>query len=74
MGSYRHPKIYDRVTLQKLRDVFYDILDEMDEQVLLQVNAVRLKAEIVERLLELASNDTPKDEWKSKVLSSLSLR
>jgi hypothetical protein len=46
----------------------------MDEQVLLQVNAVRLKAAIVERLLELASDDTPKDEWKSKVLSSLSLR
>jgi hypothetical protein len=32
MGSFRHPQIYDPVTLQSVRDTFYDILDEIDEK------------------------------------------
>jgi hypothetical protein len=74
MGSFRHPKLYDQVTLQSVRDTFYDILEEMDEQVSTPVNPHRLKADIVQRLLDLASNGTPQEEWKAKVLSTLSLR
>jgi hypothetical protein len=60
--------------LQRLRETFYDVLDETDDLVSLGVNPHRLKADIVERLLVLATDGTPQDEWKSKVLSSLSLR
>ena len=74
MGSFRHPKVYDKETMQSLRETFHDILEEMDDQVSLGVNPHRLKADIVMRLLDLATDGTPQDEWKSKVLSSLSLR
>jgi hypothetical protein len=75
MGSFRHPKVYDQVTLQSVRDIFYDILEEMDEeQVSLRVNPHRLRADIIERLLAVATDGTPQDEWKTKVLRSLSLR
>jgi hypothetical protein len=74
MGSFRHPKVYDKETMRSLRDTFYDILEETDDLVSLGVNPHRLKADIVERLLVLATDGTPQDEWKSKVLSGLSLR
>src|SRR5262245_8410930 len=52
----------------------YDILDETDDLVSLGVNPHRLKADIIEQLLALVTDGTPQDEWKSKVLGSLSLR
>ena len=74
MGSFQHPTIYDPRTMQSIRDTFYDVLEEMDDLVALGVNPQRLKADVVERLMALATDGTPQDEWKSKVLSSLSLR
>jgi hypothetical protein len=74
MASFRHPKVYDPATMRSIRDTFYDVLDDMDEMVSLGVNPHRLKADIVERLILLATDGTPQDEWKSKVLDSLSLR
>jgi hypothetical protein len=74
MASFRHPKVYDPATMRSIRDTFYDVLDDMDEMVSLGVNPHRLKADIVERLILLATDGTPQDEWKSKVLGSLSLR
>ena len=74
MGSFQRPKIYDPALMRSIRATFYDVLDEMDEMVSQGVNPHRLKADIVERLLLLATDGTPQDEWKSKVLSSISLQ
>jgi hypothetical protein len=74
MGSFQHPKVYDKATMGSLRDTFYDVLEETEDLISLGVNPQRLKADIVERLLVLATDGTPQDEWKSKVLRSLSLR
>jgi hypothetical protein len=74
MGSFRHPKAHDKATMGSLRDTFYEILEETDDLVSLGVSPQRLKADIVERLLVLATDGTPQNQWKSKVLSSLSLR
>jgi hypothetical protein len=74
MGSFRHPKVYDKATMRSLRETFYEILDETDDLVSLGVNPHRLKADIVQQLLDLVTAGTPQNEWKSKVLSSLSLR
>ena len=71
MGSFRHPKVYDSVTMRSMRATFYDILEEMDDQFLLSADPRRLKADIVERLLVLAIDGTPQNEWKEKVLRSL---
>jgi hypothetical protein len=48
MGSFQHPKVYDKATMQNLRATFYDILDETDDLVSLGVNPQRLKADVVE--------------------------
>jgi hypothetical protein len=53
MGSFRHPKAYDKATMGSLRDTFYEILEETDHLVSLGVSPQRLKADIVERLLVL---------------------
>lgn len=75
MGSFRHPKVYDPVTLKSVRDVFHAILEELDDQVVvLSISEERLKADIIEQLLALVAHNTPQDEWKEKVLSTLPLR
>jgi hypothetical protein len=74
MGSFQHPKVYDEEVMRSIRDTFYDILDETDDLVSLGVNPHRLKADIIEQLLALVTDGTPQDEWKSRVLSGLSLR
>ena len=74
MGSFQHPKVYDKEVMRSIRDTFYDILDETDDLVSLGINPHRLKADIIEQLLALVTDGTPQDEWKSRVLGSLSLR
>ena len=74
MGSFRHPKIYDTVTLQGVRDTFHEIMDELDLLYVFPVTNRNMKATIIERLLYLATHDTPPDQWKAKVLSTLPLR
>jgi hypothetical protein len=48
-----------------------EALDGQGQNVLTQKS---LKADIIEQLLFLAMEDTPQNEWKAKVLSSLPLR
>ena len=60
--------------LKGIRETFHEILDELDDQVIFSVSEQRLKAEIIERLLYLATHDTPQQEWKADVLRSLPLR
>ena len=74
MGSFKHPKAYDKATMGNLRDAFYEILEETDHLVSFGVSPQRLKADIVARLLVLATDGTPQNQWKSKVLSNLSRR
>jgi hypothetical protein len=74
MGSYRHPKLYDPVTAKNIRATFYDIMEALDGQGQNILTQKSLKADIIERLVFLAMDGTPEDEWKAKVLSSLSLR
>ena len=74
MGSFRHPKVYDRATIESIRETFHDIMEELDEQLAVSVGEQRLKATVIERLLDLATDGTPQDEWKSQVLSAWSLR
>jgi hypothetical protein len=74
MGSFRHPKTYDTVTLQSVRETFHAIMDELDELYVFPVTNRNMKAAIIERLLYFATHDTPQDEWKAAVLSSLPLR
>jgi hypothetical protein len=74
MGSFQHPKVYDNEVMRSIRDTFYEFLVETDDLVSLGVNPHRLKADIIEQLLALVTDGTPQDEWKSKVLGSLSLR
>jgi hypothetical protein len=74
MGSFRHPKFYDKATIESVRGIFYEVLDELVEPRGFILSDQRLKADIVERLLHLAIDGTPQDQWKSKVLSSLMFR
>jgi len=74
MGSYRHPKIYDPITAKSIRATFYDIMEALDGQGQNVLTQKSLKADVIERLVFLAMDGTPEDEWKAKVLSSLSLR
>lgn len=63
MGSFRHPKVFDPTTLESIRDTFHDIVRELEEQEVLLVGGSdqRLKATIVEQLLELVTDGTPPD-------------
>jgi hypothetical protein len=74
MGSFRHPKVYEPVLLQSIRATFYDIMEALDGQGHGVLTQKSLKANIIEQLLFLAMEDTPQNEWKAKVLSSLPLR
>ena len=51
MGSFRHPKVFDPVTIKSIRDTFHDIMEELDEQVVFRVDEQRLKADIIERAI-----------------------
>ena len=70
MGSFKHPKVYDRMSIESIREIYYDILEELDGRVVFSVSEQRLKAAIIERLLDCATDGTPRDEWKIRVLSS----
>ena len=76
MGSFRHPQVYDPVTVQSVRNSFHEIMDVLNEHYLLRVGDCeqRLKAALVTRLLALAAEGTPEQEWKFKILSNLPLR
>jgi hypothetical protein len=76
MGSFRHPRVYDRKTVESVRDTFHEIMDELNEHYLLRADESeqRVKAALIERLLALANDGTPKPEWKFKILSNLPLR
>jgi hypothetical protein len=76
MGSVRHPKLYDPVIVESVRDAFHEIMDELNEHYLLRDgdSDERMKAELIKRLLALATDGTPAREWKFKILSNLPLR
>ena len=76
MGSFRHPQVYDPITVQSVRNSFHEIMDVLNEHYLLRVgdSEQRLKAALVERLLSFATDGTPEQEWKFKILSNLPLR
>jgi protein-arginine kinase len=76
MGSFRHPKFYDPITVERVRDAFHEIMDDLNEHYLIRVgdSQQRLKAALIERLLALAADGTPEREWKFKILSNLPLR
>jgi hypothetical protein len=71
MGSFQHPKVYDPRAIANIREAYYDILEELDTRLVFSISEQRLKATIIERLLDLATDGTPKDEWKARILSSL---
>ena len=75
MGS-GHPKIFDPIAIERMRASFHEILDALEEQYErpLSVGEDRLKAAIISRLLTLAADGTPQQDWKSKVLSTLPLQ
>ena len=75
MGSFRHPQVYDPITVQSVRNSFHQIMDVLNEHYLLRVgeSEQRLKAALVERLLARIDG-TPEQEWKFKILSNLPLR
>ena len=72
MGSYKHPRLFDPTLSNTIRSTFYEVMAEIDGPDVLEKKS--LKADILQHLLDLALGDTPPDEWKAKVLSSLSLR
>ena len=76
MGSFRHPQIYDPVTLQSVRNSFHEIMAVLNEHYLLRVgdSEERLKAALIDRLLAFATDGTPEREWKLKILSNLPIR
>jgi len=71
MGSFQHPRVYGPIKVKSIRDVYREILDEIDQLYVFPVTNQNLKATIIERILICALEGTPQDEWKSKVLSSL---
>jgi hypothetical protein len=73
MGSLRHPKLFDPVTIESVRDVFHDVLHDLKEHdaLLISAHEQALKAEIIERLLELVNQGTPQHEWKAQVLATM---
>ena len=76
MGSFRHPHVYDLVTVQSVRNSFHEIMAVLNEHYLLRVgdSEERLKAALIDRLLAFATDGTPEREWKLKILSNLPLR
>jgi hypothetical protein len=76
MGSFNHPKVYDRSTIENVRSAFHEIMDDLNEHYLLRDydSEQRMKAALIERLLALATNGTPEREWKFKIMSNLPLR
>jgi hypothetical protein len=73
MGS-GHPKIFDPIAIERMRASFHEILDAQQYERPLSVGEDRLKAAIISRLLTLAADGTPQQDWKSKVLSTLPLQ
>ena len=74
--GFTFPKIFDPIAIERMRASFHEILDALEEQYErpLSVGEDRLKAAIISRLLTLAADGTPQQDWKSKVLSTLPLQ
>ena len=74
MGSIKYRKPQDRVVLGNIRQTFQDLLKELDPAVASSDRGQRLKAAIIEELIDLASDGKPQDAWKVEVLRRLPLR
>ena len=74
MGSIKYRKPRDRIVLGNIRETFHEIMEGLDPQVASSVRGQRLKGAIIEELIDLASDGTPRDAWKAEVLRRLPLR
>jgi hypothetical protein len=76
MGSLRHPNSFNLALARRVRTTYYEILDALEARYkrTIGVDEARLKAAIINRLMDLVASDIPYSDWKAKVLSSLSPR
>ena len=74
MGSIKYRRPQDHIVLGHIRETFRDILEELGPAVASSARGQRLKAAIIEELIDLASDGKPQDAWKVEVLRRLPLR
>ena len=76
MGPARHPGFLDVDAMERVRAAFYEIMDALQGQDVFRpaVSDEELRAKIIQKLLELAKDGTPAQNWTSKVISSLPFR
>ena len=76
MGSFKHPNLFDPIAAGQIRTVYYEIMDVLEGQDVLSLDLGdrELRAAIIRQLINVFTDGTPRQDWKSKVLTSLPLR
>ena len=74
MGSIKYRKPQDRIVLGNIRETFHEIMEELGGRDAFGISEQRLRTAVIKELIDLATNNAPRQEWKAAVLSSLPLR